>query len=875
MVGRVAELDRLLAAVKKPGQARFVVAGSAGVGKSRLVIEVAKTAKSLGRTTIHIGATKVASSIPFGALAPILSDVEQPASSLESRLRRAAESIAEKLGPGGLLVVDDAHLLDDGSAAVVHHLALAGLCDLLCTIRTPGPAPDAVTSLWKDSLVARIDLAALTEAEIGHLAAQHLGGSAARGTVRWLWEASGGNPLHALELVMAASESGALYSESGVWLLRLPVPATPRLLDLVAARLDGLADSTRKVVELLSVGEPLGLAILESTCDSEAIEDAEERGLMLVREEKGRMVACVGHPLYGEVLRQAMPRSRRRRINAQLADALIRTGARRHRDVLRLATWQLESGQTGDADLLERAAHIARRDFDIRLASRLGRAAVAAGAGTGAALLVAEAELLSGRYAEAEALLASLAASAVDDGERTRVAQVRSYNLGERLGDRPAAETVLVEALASVADPACRRHLSYLLAQIALFAGEMEVSLGIVEPFLESDDAELVVRGAYAASIALAFLGRTEEALIAAERGEQAARSDTTDRTSPGATLTGTALAHLFAGSLAEAEAAADRGCTLSIETGDDETLTVFLILRAWSMEEQGRLAEAGQLFREALAVSRSDKNISLEKLCLGGIALAYGMAGDAQTAAGAAELLDITAPHWGTFLDTELCDRGRAWAKAACGELSSSRRILEAAIESASGRGEVVAQARLSHDLVRLYGDVAAAQELARLVPRTDGELVAILARHAAAVVSGSGKLLQAVAERLEECGMLLLAAEAATAAAASYSSEGYGRAATAMSLHASELLERCGAALDPALPAQAGAEAQSLTRREREVAMMAASGQTNRQISAQLVVSIRTVQNHLQHVYMKLGITSREELATSLGLTDGARRR
>jgi DNA-binding CsgD family transcriptional regulator len=52
----------------------------------------------------------------------------------------------------------------------------------------------------------------------------------------------------------------------------------------------------------------------------------------------------------------------------------------------------------------------------------------------------------------------------------------------------------------------------------------------------------------------------------------------------------------------------------------------------------------------------------------------------------------------------------------------------------------------------------------------------------------------------------------------------------------------------------------------REAEIARLAASGVTNQQIAERLYLSIRTVHNHLQHVYTKLGVSSREELAPLL---------
>jgi DNA-binding CsgD family transcriptional regulator len=51
-------------------------------------------------------------------------------------------------------------------------------------------------------------------------------------------------------------------------------------------------------------------------------------------------------------------------------------------------------------------------------------------------------------------------------------------------------------------------------------------------------------------------------------------------------------------------------------------------------------------------------------------------------------------------------------------------------------------------------------------------------------------------------------------------------------------------------------------LTAREREIAELAATGASNREISAQLFVSVRTVENHLATIYRKLGIKTRAEL-------------
>jgi len=56
------------------------------------------------------------------------------------------------------------------------------------------------------------------------------------------------------------------------------------------------------------------------------------------------------------------------------------------------------------------------------------------------------------------------------------------------------------------------------------------------------------------------------------------------------------------------------------------------------------------------------------------------------------------------------------------------------------------------------------------------------------------------------------------------------------------------------------------ALTAQELAVARLVAAGMSNRQVAAELFVSIKTVQFHLTHIYSKLRLSSRTELAASL---------
>ncbi|WP_406279871.1 helix-turn-helix transcriptional regulator [Streptomyces sp. NBC_00191] len=62
------------------------------------------------------------------------------------------------------------------------------------------------------------------------------------------------------------------------------------------------------------------------------------------------------------------------------------------------------------------------------------------------------------------------------------------------------------------------------------------------------------------------------------------------------------------------------------------------------------------------------------------------------------------------------------------------------------------------------------------------------------------------------------------------------------------------------------AAALTAALTAREREVALLAAADTRSKDIADGLQLSVRTVNNHLQHAYAELGVTTRRELATAL---------
>src|SRR4029077_15628080 len=83
-------------------------------------------------------------------------------------------------------------------------------------------------------------------------------------------------------------------------------------------------------------------------------------------------------------------------------------------------------------------------------------------------------------------------------------------------------------------------------------------------------------------------------------------------------------------------------------------------------------------------------------------------------------------------------------------------------------------------------------------------------------------------------------------------------------MAAKATALAQHCEGARTPGLLDVATPE--PLTAREKEIAILAAERLQSKEIADRLSLSVRTVNNHLQRIYVKLGVTSRTELAAAL---------
>lgn len=238
------------------------------------------------------------------------------------------------------------------------------------------------------------------------------------------------------------------------------------------------------------------------------------------------------------------------------------------------------------------------------------------------------------------------------------------------LCDPAAAAAVLDEALSVIIDPVAWRRLSGRAAVNRLFAGEPESALAAVAASLDSDDPELACRSSYVSSVALALMGRSQEAVSVAQRGLALHRRwlSTERNQLPESQLIGAVLGHIGGGDPARAEADANTGFQACVDAGDKEGQASFSLLQGWARASQGRLAAASRAFREGASINRELSDSMALRWCLGGLALTEGMQGNRGPAlAAVAELNEMPTvpPAMLTPTSSTAAGPGPAWPPA------------------------------------------------------------------------------------------------------------------------------------------------------------------------------------------------------------------
>jgi DNA-binding CsgD family transcriptional regulator len=801
--------------------------------------------------------------MPLGALAAVLpADLGDSTSPRDLLERTLAELDELRTSEGRLvLMVDDAHLLDNSSASLLGQILDAEAVFLIATIRDGEALPDAVASWWRDERATRVDLSDLDRDGTDALLTAVLGGIVARDTLARLYKASGGNPLLLRELVIGATTNDQLSDATGTWRLIGDLAPTRRLKDVLAGRLTAVTEAQRRVLEAIAVCEPVGIAELAGLADEEELETLEAGGFIRVIADGMRSQVLLAHPIYGEVVRADLTVLGRRRALLATADRVEALGARRREDPRRIATWRLDAGAVPDPDLLLQAARVARFANDFAQVERLAQVLHDAAPSLATAVLLGEAHYELGAFARAEVVLAGPLDWTVDPELTAQQVLARVKNLQWGLCD-PATALEVIDLAVARAPADMVGTLRSGEASVLVFSGRPQAALDVLAE-IDIDSDRLQVGVALTSSTALAMVGRPDEGVEAAVDGFRLHLevTDPQGLAHPGTHIINQVFALIEAGRFAEAEALALAGHEVSVNDRVPIAQIWFALDLARSITLRGHHGEALRWYHEASSTARVHGFEGPLRIALSGTAASDAAIGD--LTGGRAALAEMAAlPAYG-FLHHEQVI-GPAWGAWSAGDPLRARRLLLDGAREATNDANLAAASWLWHDAARL-GATGVGPELAKLAARSTSALLAARAGHVAALEQGDALALEAASTSFERLGLDLFAAEAASAAADQFRRAGDQRAGARLSQRAADLAARCPGVRTPAL---LRSDAPTpLTARELEIASLAGQGLSSPDIAARLYLSVRTVNNHLQHAYTKLGITGRDQLADALG--------
>ena len=846
--------DASLATADRAGG--IVLSGPAGVGKTRVAREaVARSGPPTARRHWIVG-TASARSVPLGAFAHIASDFGP------DPLRRVREVIDGLIGdarPDEVVVgVDDAHLLDDLSAFTIHQLVTRRLASVILTLRSGETPPDAITAIWKDQHLERLELQPLSLSEITGLVEHVVDGPVDSFSAQRLWRYTQGNALYLRHLLDNEVSAGRMTLRSEVWLWDGEPELSRSLAELLEARISQVPSSVRDVLDALALAEPMETHLLEAITDPDAVAEAESLGLINVDLSRQRASARLAHPLLGEVCRNGSPQMRR--LRGRIATELAGEGSTDPRDLVRLAVLTMESDLAPDPDLVLAATSAAMQLGDLRLAEMLAIRAVAAGGGLPAKIIQAMAITWQERGADAEVILAELAGE-TRGPTRAQIAILRAMNFALSLGDTASAESELDEAIPAD-DEAAQAVANALRAVIDLVRGHSR-AVDRAGTILASTPANNIVHmlSIWVLVTGLGDLGRINEIESAADAGYQLAEqsAEASHLRLPLAAVQ--VIAYRIAGALTSLDAMIARIGQDTIDVPFQQAWhSLFAGLSAMS---RGDLPAAQRTLQEAIAHLENGGGGRMTKtFARSWLAAVTAMAGrpvDARRELAAIDRSprDVEAGVWN--LERFIAE---AWTCAADGATSQAISILRDAAATESERGRPAWEVILLQTATQ-FGDHTTAARLAELAGVVQGPRAAAAAAHAAALTTGSGDALVDASRQYEAFGDRIAAADAAAHAVVAYRDCGSRGAALSASATAQRLATECQGAQTPALRA---ATTQSFTPRQREIIALAAQGLSNKEVANRLTMSIRSVEGHLFRASQRVGANSREELISIL---------
>jgi len=483
-------------------------------------------------------------------------------------------------------------------------------------------------------------------------------------------------------------------------------------------------------------------------------------------------------------------------------------------------------------------------------------------------VLAAQLASLQGRSAQADTEFATLARKAQTAAERGLVALTRLDNRVIYSGTIDEGLRIAKESEEMLPPSELRDEIVARRAALLLAKEGPRSAVATVEPLLIRATGRALAWACMPGAYSLARMGRIEEALDAARRGYRA-QCDLTAPTDwyPFMHAFYEAEALYHAGRFTEAERLSTARYQEGVQNRSLEQQAIFSWQMAKPAADRGHIDDAVRQARKAIAIYRQLGRPQFIDFCLIYLAQALALAGRPAEAREALRDLERLGIGPSYFMGVDFLV-AHGWTEASGGSLRQAKEKFAEAADEGERVGDLVGALAALHAAARVGYARYVNDRLAGLAESVEGELAAARAAHTRALADADPRGLESASAAFEKMGATLLAAEAAADLSVSWARVGDRRACMSAGRRAAFLTSQCPGADTPAL--RAVETRARLTPAEWEAAQLAAAGRSNHEIAAELVVSVRTVENRLQHVYGKLGVSSRRALGEALATVE-----
>lgn len=901
----LAALRGLLAAAHDGSSGVLLLRGEPGVGKTVLLQSAVRQAADM--TVLRATGVEMEAERAFAGLVeltrPVLPLVDRLPAVQAAALRRALAwapgAAPDRLTVGAatlsllaeaaeqapvLVTVDDAHYLDvaSGQALLFALRRLQSECiAVVIAVRDDRP------SLFDDARLPSLCLSGLDRQVTTELLRRVLGTAVDAVTVERLHRQTGGNPLALMEATHAGYQSGEVAWEA-------PLPVGPRLAAAFRYRLDGLPAPTQEALTVAAASycdeaAVIGAGLRLLGLHLETLTAAEAAGVL----ELSAAAVRFRHPLLRATAYHQASGTERRRAHGVLAAALTTWDDISQRDQ---RAWHLAAAAIGPdpvaANALAETADRAQRQGDLSAASRAYQRAAEVSATPldrdHHLLAAANMAYLAGHTDRALGLVQAVLSSTRDPGLRAEAAALRGQVMLVRWPSLQVhGSLVRAAADVQVTDPARASALLASAAAAACLGGAYPLGRSTAERAcaLAADvggDPERIATAVHA--VTLALRGEVAEARRLLANCQPLLT--TTDPLTVGTEVLGFAgLGYLWLEDYDAALALLSDATTRVRWAAAVERLPPLLSVLGELHLRTGAWTDAYTCAAEAADLGDELEHTVTQAYPLGTLARI-------EAAQGRTEACRAHVDRLRQVLRSDGADVVAAYADLALGllelgtgeETSAAARLADLSARLADMGLRNPNDFQHHPDLVEAYlrsgdrpGAEAAYTELCEQLHRAPSHWGRAMAARCAGLLCDSDDTLDAFAEALRHHDRVPNPfARARTELA--YGEElrrrkkrGPARQQLTAALGTFDRLSaqpwacRAEAELQAAggTPRRHGGRPVELTAQELQVASKVAAGQTNREVAAALFLSVKTVEYHLSHVYAKLGVRSRVELA------------